>query len=69
MLEKLKLMRGSWKTTAAGVLFAVCGGSQMLELIPDQFKGYASWVCLTAVTFGFISAGDAKPAPKAEDGK
>ena len=58
-LEKLRLMFLSSKTAVAGVLTGICGGASLLDMVPDGWKIYVAWVCLTATTFGFIAAADA----------
>ena len=68
LLRNLFKGEGSWKTTISGLLIFICGGSELAGLVPPDLHKYLAWVCLTALTFGFISAKDYNlsnsPVPK-----
>lgn len=55
----LKSLATSWKTTACGVLAALCATSSLLELMPPQWSGAAQGFCMILVSLGVIAAKDA----------
>lgn len=52
------VLAGSWKTTAAGILVAVCGGSELTGLLPEKYAAIVHAGCVAATAFGLIAAKD-----------
>lgn len=58
MLEKMTSLAGSWKTTMLGVLALLCSGTEMIGLLPENYKGALTGVCMVLVSMGIIVAKD-----------
>ena len=58
MLDKITSLAGSWKTTLLGVLALICSGTDLVGLLPEQYKGTLTGVCMILVSAGVIVAKD-----------
>ncbi len=58
MWQKLFSLAGSWKTTLLGALALLCSGSELIGLMPEQYRGTMTGVCMILVSTGVIVAKD-----------
>jgi hypothetical protein len=58
MWQKLFSLAGSWKTTLLGALALMCSGSELIGLLPEQYRGTMTGVCMILVSMGVIVAKD-----------
>lgn len=58
MWQKLFSLAGSWKTSLLGAMALVCSGTELIGLLPDQYKGTMTGVCMILVSLGVIAAKD-----------
>lgn len=58
MWQKLFSLAGSWKTSLLGALALMCSGTELIGLLPEQYKGTMTGVCMVLVSMGVIVAKD-----------
>lgn len=58
MWQKLFSLAGSWKTSLLGALALMCSGTELIGLLPEQYKGTMTGVCMILVSMGVIVSKD-----------
>lgn len=58
MWQKLFSLAGSWKTSLLGAMALACSGTELIGLLPEQYKGTLTGVCMILVSAGVLVSKD-----------
>ena len=58
MWQKLFSLAGSWKTSVLGALALICSGTDLIGILPDQYRGAMTGTCMVLVSLGVIVSKD-----------